>query len=48
MLSQPQESLVLMNNKMSKPVTVLCHDFLYNDINNFVLGCEEGTTYSSK
>ncbi|XP_018905592.1 cytoplasmic dynein 1 intermediate chain isoform X2 [Bemisia tabaci] len=47
MLSQPQESLVLMNNKMSKPVTVLCHDFLYNDINNFVLGCEEGTTYST-
>lgn len=47
MLSQPQETLELQH-KQAKPIAVTCFTFPYNDVNNFVLGSEEGTVYSGK
>lgn len=46
MLSQPQEILELQH-KQAKPIAVTCFAFPYNDVNNFVLGSEEGTVYSA-
>ncbi|KAI4460225.1 dynein intermediate chain [Holotrichia oblita] len=46
MLSQPQETLEL--HKMpSKPVAVTCLDFPHSDVNNFVVGSEDGAAYAA-
>lgn len=45
MLSQPQEILELQH-KQAKPIAVTSFAFPFNDVNNFVLGSEEGTVYS--
>lgn len=45
MLSQPQETLELQH-KQAKPIAVTSFAFPYNDVNNFILGSEEGTVYS--
>ncbi|XP_075232183.1 cytoplasmic dynein 1 intermediate chain short wing isoform X4 [Lycorma delicatula] len=46
MLSQPQETLELQH-RQSKAIAVTCHAFPLNDVNNFVLGSEEGAVYSA-
>ncbi|TSK31468.1 Cytoplasmic dynein 1 intermediate chain 1 [Bagarius yarrelli] len=46
MLSQPQESMELVYNK-SKPVAVTGMAFPAGDVNNFVVGSEEGTIYTA-
>ncbi|XP_030637295.1 cytoplasmic dynein 1 intermediate chain 1 isoform X2 [Chanos chanos] len=46
MLSQPQESMELVYNK-SKPVAVTCMAFPAGDVNNYVVGSEEGTVYTA-
>uniref|UniRef100_A0A0K8T3P0 Uncharacterized protein n=2 Tax=Lygus hesperus TaxID=30085 RepID=A0A0K8T3P0_LYGHE len=46
MLSQPQETLELQH-RQSKAIAVTSLDFPYNDVNNFVLGSEEGAVYSA-
>lgn len=46
MLSQPQETLELQH-RQSKAIAVTSMDFPYNDVNNFVIGSEEGTVYSA-
>ncbi|XP_044761816.1 cytoplasmic dynein 1 intermediate chain isoform X20 [Coccinella septempunctata] len=46
MLGQPQEILDL-HKVQSKPVAVTCLDFPHSDVNNFVLGGEEGVAYSA-
>ncbi|XP_015213399.2 cytoplasmic dynein 1 intermediate chain 1 isoform X6 [Lepisosteus oculatus] len=46
MLSQPQESMELVYNK-SKPVAVTGMAFPTGDVNNFVVGSEEGTVYTA-
>uniref|UniRef100_A0A8C6US04 Dynein cytoplasmic 1 intermediate chain 1 n=1 Tax=Neogobius melanostomus TaxID=47308 RepID=A0A8C6US04_9GOBI len=46
MLSQPQETMELVYNK-SKPVAVTCMDFPTGDVNNYVVGSEEGTVYTA-
>lgn len=46
MLSQPQETLELQH-KQAKPIAVTSFTFPYNDVNNFVLGSEEGIVYSA-
>lgn len=46
MLSQPQETLEL-HRMQSKPVAVTCLDFPHSDVNNFVVGSEEGAAYSA-
>ncbi|KAL0961880.1 hypothetical protein UPYG_G00332810 [Umbra pygmaea] len=45
MLSQPQESMELVYNK-SKPVAVTGMAFPTGDVNNYVVGSEEGTVYT--
>lgn len=45
MLSQPQETLDLQY-KQSKTIAVTALDLPYNDVNNLVLGSEEGQVYS--
>lgn len=45
MLSQPQETLDLQA-KQSKPIAVTCLAFPHGDVNNFVVGSEDGTVYS--
>lgn len=45
MLSQPQERIEL-NTKQSKPITSTCLAFPHGDVNNFVVGSEDGTVYS--
>lgn len=47
MLSQPQETLELQH-RQSKAIAVTCLAFPYNDVNNFVVGSEEGAVYSGK
>lgn len=44
MLAQPQETLELQH-RQSKPVAVSCMAFPANDVNNFVLGAEDGNVY---
>ncbi|KAI4570922.1 hypothetical protein MJT46_019561 [Ovis ammon polii x Ovis aries] len=46
MLSTPQESMELVYNK-SKPVAVTGMAFPTADVNNFVVGSEEGTVYTA-
>ncbi|XP_028835721.1 cytoplasmic dynein 1 intermediate chain 1 isoform X5 [Denticeps clupeoides] len=46
MLSQPMDSMELVYNK-SKPVAVTCMAFPAGDVNNFVVGSEEGTVYTA-
>ncbi|XP_034016354.1 cytoplasmic dynein 1 intermediate chain 1 isoform X4 [Thalassophryne amazonica] len=46
MLSQPQETMELVYNK-SKPVAVTGMAFPTGDVNNFVVGSEEGTVYTA-
>ncbi|XP_061669370.1 cytoplasmic dynein 1 intermediate chain 1 isoform X1 [Syngnathoides biaculeatus] len=46
MLSQPQESMELVYNK-SKPVAVTSMAFPTGDVNNYVVGSEEGTVYTA-
>jgi len=47
MLAKPQESLDLnMTSKQTKQVTATALSFPQNDVNNFVIGSEEGTVYS--
>uniref|UniRef100_A0A452ILN0 Uncharacterized protein n=1 Tax=Gopherus agassizii TaxID=38772 RepID=A0A452ILN0_9SAUR len=46
MLSTPQESMELSYNK-SKPVAVTGMAFPTGDVNNFVVGSEEGTVYTA-
>ncbi|KAL7031504.1 hypothetical protein ACKWTF_007040 [Chironomus riparius] len=46
MLSQPQDVLELQQ-KQTKPITVTCMSFLQDEINNFVLGSEDGYVHSA-
>ncbi|XP_076379306.1 cytoplasmic dynein 1 intermediate chain short wing isoform X16 [Megalopta genalis] len=46
MLSQPQERLEL-TTKQSKPIASTCLAFPQGDVNNFVVGTEDGTVYSA-
>ncbi|KAJ7991866.1 hypothetical protein DPEC_G00288300 [Dallia pectoralis] len=46
MLSQPQESMELIYNK-SKPVAVTGMAFPTGDVNNYVVGSEEGAVYTA-
>ncbi|XP_076478337.1 cytoplasmic dynein 1 intermediate chain short wing isoform X34 [Bombus vancouverensis nearcticus] len=46
MLSQPQETLEL-HTKQSKAIAATCLAFPHGDVNNFVVGSEEGTVYSA-
>ncbi|XP_061942751.1 cytoplasmic dynein 1 intermediate chain isoform X33 [Apis cerana] len=46
MLSQPQETLDL-HTKQSKAIAATCLAFPHGDVNNFVVGSEEGTVYSA-
>uniref|UniRef100_A0A3P8VYH3 Dynein cytoplasmic 1 intermediate chain 1 n=1 Tax=Cynoglossus semilaevis TaxID=244447 RepID=A0A3P8VYH3_CYNSE len=46
MLSQPQETMELLYNK-SKPVAVTGMAFPMGDVNNYVVGSEEGTVYTA-
>ncbi|XP_012271336.1 cytoplasmic dynein 1 intermediate chain isoform X10 [Orussus abietinus] len=46
MLSQPQETLILQA-KQSKPIAVTSLAFPHGDVNNFVVGSEDGTVYSA-
>ncbi|XP_063227712.1 cytoplasmic dynein 1 intermediate chain isoform X23 [Bacillus rossius redtenbacheri] len=46
MLSQPQETLELQH-KQGKAVAVTCLGFPHNEVNNFVVGSEEGSVYSA-
>lgn len=45
MLSQPQEALEL-HTKQSKAIAATCLAFPHGDVNNFVMGSEDGTVYS--
>ena len=47
MLSQPQEKLELQA-KQSKSIAVTCLAFPHGDVNNFVVGSEDGMVYSGK
>ncbi|CAH1776148.1 unnamed protein product [Owenia fusiformis] len=46
MLSQPQDSMELQH-KQSKAVAVTSFSFLSGDVNNFVVGSEEGAVYTA-
>lgn len=46
MLSQPQDNMELQYTQ-SKPVAVTCMSFMAGDVNNFVVGSEEGTVYTA-
>nr|CAD7428134.1 unnamed protein product [Timema monikensis] len=46
MLSQPQDTLELQY-KQSKAIAVTCLAFPHNDVNNFVVGSEEGSVYTA-
>lgn len=47
MLSQPQETLELQN-KQSKQLAVTQLAFPKGDVNNFIIGSEDGVIYSGK
>jgi len=47
MLSQPQETLELQQHKQSKAVAVTSLAFPTGDVNNFIVGSEEGTVYTA-
>ncbi|KAK3860854.1 hypothetical protein Pcinc_033117 [Petrolisthes cinctipes] len=46
MLSQPQESMELQH-KQSRPVAVTCMAFPHGDVNNFIVGSEEGAVFTA-
>ncbi|XP_023703774.1 cytoplasmic dynein 1 intermediate chain isoform X11 [Cryptotermes secundus] len=46
MLSQPQETLELQH-KQGKPIAVTCLAFPHGDVNNFIVGSEEGSVYTA-
>uniref|UniRef100_A0A2P2HX38 Cytoplasmic dynein intermediate chain n=1 Tax=Hirondellea gigas TaxID=1518452 RepID=A0A2P2HX38_9CRUS len=46
MLSQPQESIELQQ-KQSRPVAVTCLAFPHADVNNFIVGSEEGAVFTA-
>jgi len=46
MLAQPQETLELQH-KQSKAVATTCLSFPQNDVNNFIIGSEEGSVYTA-
>ncbi|XP_046391962.1 cytoplasmic dynein 1 intermediate chain isoform X14 [Ischnura elegans] len=46
MLSQPQETLELYH-RQNKSVAATCIAFPHGDVNNFILGSEEGAVYSA-
>ncbi|XP_017785638.1 PREDICTED: cytoplasmic dynein 1 intermediate chain isoform X5 [Nicrophorus vespilloides] len=46
MLSQPQETMELQRSQ-SRSVAVTCLDFPHSDVNNFVVGSEEGAAFSA-
>jgi len=46
MLAQPQETLELQH-KQSKAVAATCLSFPQGDVNNFLVGSEEGTVYTA-
>ncbi|KAK3715203.1 hypothetical protein QZH41_010955 [Actinostola sp. cb2023] len=46
MLSQPQDNMELQY-KQSKAVAVTCMSFMAGDVNNFVVGSEEGSVYTA-
>lgn len=46
MLSQPQDTLELQY-KQAKPIAVTCMSFPTNEVNNFVVGSEDGFVYSA-
>nr|CAD7259009.1 unnamed protein product [Timema shepardi]CAD7568513.1 unnamed protein product [Timema californicum] len=46
MLSQPQDTLEIQH-KQGKAIAVTCLAFPHNDVNNFVVGSEEGSVYSA-
>jgi dynein intermediate chain len=45
MLSQPQETLELQH-KQGKPIAVTCLAFPHSDVNNFIVGSEDGSVYT--
>lgn len=47
MLSSPQDTMELSQQKQSKAVAVTSISFLYGDYNNFIIGSEEGAVYSA-
>lgn len=47
MLSAPQETLELQQAKQSKPVAVTSLAFPTGDVNNFVVGSEDGAVYTA-
>ena len=47
MLSQPQESLELLN-RQTRPVAVTCMAFASNDVNKFLVGSEECLVYQGQ
>lgn len=47
MLGQPQEIRDLHRMQQGKPVAVTCMDFPSSDVNNFVVGSEEGEYQST-
>jgi len=47
MLSQPQETLELQH-KQSKPIAVTCLAFPQADVNNFMVGSEDGSVYTGE
>ncbi|KAK8724825.1 hypothetical protein OTU49_010933 [Cherax quadricarinatus] len=46
MLSQPQESMELQH-KQSRAVAVTCMAFPHGDVNNFIVGSEEGAVFTA-
>uniref|UniRef100_A0A6G1SLZ6 Cytoplasmic dynein 1 intermediate chain 1 n=1 Tax=Aceria tosichella TaxID=561515 RepID=A0A6G1SLZ6_9ACAR len=47
MLSSPQETMELNQQKQTRSVAVTCMSFHPGDYNNFLVGSEEGTVYSA-
>lgn len=47
MLSQPQETMELCQQKQSRSIAATCMSFPMADYNNFILGSQEGSVYSA-
>ncbi|CAG2108711.1 unnamed protein product [Medioppia subpectinata] len=47
MLSQPQDTMELSQQKQSRPVAVSSMSFPFGDYNNFIIGSEEGSVYTA-
>jgi dynein intermediate chain len=45
-MNTPQETIELQG-KQSKPIAVTSMGFRHGDVNNFVIGSEEGTLYTA-